>query len=96
MGGSPGLVVYNDADDQWIFKSSYLPESDYDVLRRLDLSAIDLSGYVKSEDLSAYAKSEDLSAYVKKDNETSAYVKVLGNNADTGFKVLDVNGNFFL
>lgn len=48
MGGSPGLVVYNDADDQWIFKSSYLPESDYDVLRRLDLSAIDMSAYVKA------------------------------------------------
>ena len=46
MGGSPGLVVYNDADEQWRFKSSALPESDDDVMRRRDLSAIDLSGYL--------------------------------------------------
>lgn len=38
----------------------------------------------------------DLTDYVKKDNDTSAYIKVLGNNADTGFKVLDVNGNPFI
>lgn len=35
-----GLAVYNDADEQWRFKSSYLPESDDDVLRRRDLSGI--------------------------------------------------------
>ena len=60
MGGSPGLVVYNDADDQWRFKSSFLPESDDDVLRRRDLSSVgvptklsELSndvGYVTSAD----------------------------------------------
>lgn len=89
MGGSPGFVVYNDADEQWVFKSSYLPESDYDVLRRLDLSAIDLSAYVKSEDLSAYAKSEDLSAYVKIENSTPLTVTV---PYDYGFSLQTPNG----
>ena len=42
MGGSPGLVVYNDADEQWRFKSSALPESDDDVMRRKDLSSVDV------------------------------------------------------
>ena len=35
-----GLAVYNDADEQWRFKSSALPESDDDVMRRRDLSAM--------------------------------------------------------
>lgn len=51
------------------------------VLRRSDLSDV---------------PQPDMSAYVRKDNETSAYVKVLGNNADTGFSVVDVNGNPFI
>lgn len=38
----------------------------------------------------------DLTDYVKKDNATSAYIKVLGNNPDTGFSVVDVNGTPFL
>lgn len=42
MGGSMGLAVYNDADEQWRFKSSSLPESDDDVMRRKDLSAVDV------------------------------------------------------
>lgn len=39
MGGSMGLAVYNDVDEQWRFKSSVIPETDDDVLRRRDLSA---------------------------------------------------------
>lgn len=38
----------------------------------------------------------DMEAYVKKDNPTSAYIKVLGVNADSGFKVVDVAGNPFI
>lgn len=37
-----GLAVYNDADEQWRFKSSALPESDDDVMRRKDLSSVDV------------------------------------------------------
>lgn len=42
MGGSPGLIVYNDADEQWVFKSSNLPETDDDVMRRRDLSSVEV------------------------------------------------------
>ena len=42
---TPGLIIYNDVEDQWRFKSSVMPNSDYDVLRRLDLSSVDMSGY---------------------------------------------------
>lgn len=42
MGGSMGLAVYNDADEQWRFKSSALPESDDDVMRRKDLSSVEV------------------------------------------------------
>ena len=61
MGGSPGLVVYNDADEQWVFKSSSIPETDDDVLRRRDLSSVEVPtklselsndvGYVTSADV---------------------------------------------
>lgn len=37
-----GLAVYNDADEQWRFKSSSLPESDDDVMRRRDLSSVEV------------------------------------------------------
>lgn len=37
-----GLAVYNDADEQWRFKSSFLPESDDDVMRRRDLSSVEV------------------------------------------------------
>lgn len=37
-----GLAVYNDADEQWRFKSSALPESDDDVMRRRDLSSVEV------------------------------------------------------
>lgn len=56
-----GLAVYNDADEQWRFKSSFLPESDDDVLRRRDLSSVELPtklselsndvGYTTDEDV---------------------------------------------
>ena len=56
-----GLAVYNDADEQWRFKSSALPESDDDVLRRKDLSSVEVPtkvselsndvGYITSADV---------------------------------------------
>lgn len=39
---TPGLTIYNDAEDQWRFKSSFMSDSEYDVLRRRDLSSVDV------------------------------------------------------
>lgn len=39
---TPGLTIYNDAEDQWRFKSSFMSESEYDVLRRMDLSSVEV------------------------------------------------------
>lgn len=84
-----GFAVYVSGDAKYVFgdidggqPTPRPPQGEYDavVMRGMDV----------------YAMMGDMSAYVRKDNETSAYVKVLGNNADTGFKILDVNGNPFL
>ena len=37
---TPGLTIYNDAEDQWRFRSSFMSDSEYDVMRRRDLSAM--------------------------------------------------------
>ena len=57
---TPGLTIYNDAEDQWRFKASFMSESDYDVIRRIDLSSVDVPtklselsndvGYITSAD----------------------------------------------
>lgn len=39
---TPGLTIYNDAEDQWRFKSSFMSDSEYDVMRRLDLSSVEV------------------------------------------------------
>lgn len=37
---TPGLTIYNDAEDQWCFKASFMSDSQFDVIRRMDLSGI--------------------------------------------------------
>ena len=72
-----GLAVYNDADEQWRFKSSNLPETDDDVLRRRDLSSVEVPtkvselsndvGYVVSADVVMRTNASPLSVIVPYD-----------------------------
>lgn len=72
-----GLAVYNDADEQWRFKSSFLPESDDDVMRRRDLSSVEVPtkvselsndvGYVVSADVVMRTNTSSLSVVVPYD-----------------------------
>lgn len=72
-----GLAVYNDADEQWRFKSSFLPESDDDVMRRRDLSSVEVPtkvselsndvGFVVSADVVMRTNASPLSVTVPYD-----------------------------
>lgn len=72
-----GLAVYNDADEQWRFKSSSLPESDDDVMRRRDLSSVEVPtrlselsndvGFVVSADVVMRTNASPLSVTVPYD-----------------------------
>lgn len=58
---TPGLTIYNDVEDQWRFKSSFMSESEYDVLRRMDLSSVEVPTKVSelSNDV-GYTTDEDV------------------------------------
>ena len=74
---TPGLTIYNDVEDQWRFKSSFMSESEYDVLRRLDLSSVELPtklselsndvGFVVSADVVMRTNASPLSVIVPYD-----------------------------
>lgn len=74
---TPGLTIYNDAEDQWRFKSSFMSESEYDVMRRMDLSSVDVPtklselsndvGFVVSADVVMRTNASPLSVTVPYD-----------------------------